>query len=529
MLGPLLCMPLLLVNMGGEMIYILDQRLVAQSIDRDKAVRVLVDVVKSMFHESFLHALFRPQEIYSMSATKEIFRKLSHSSIMRLNDSSMEKLYDLMCMSFKQHVQCSGSPNMLLHVTFNHLDSIKEITNNRSCDVLIDRCRKMLFDTYGSSLHLSEWQLIRQTLSSFFQNKRVRVSLFLQNKLQLEDGSLNLLIDTVPAGVGIEHGGIIRYYNEKCNEEEDHRTETKVQSIESYYGKTHPLTLHQQVIEFEKDYHTPLGLNLYDKTLDKTILFQILRGPSFAWKNVEEAIKIQYAQLAESNHFTKSLEILERERLVLSDLIERTKRYGLQSDVIDAVDDKSLTGNQNSNSGNSIAEAKTDHSNGDVNESIVEGDTRRSSSDRNGNFKDFETNKAHPRPHVSHRDEINLLADLLGEMNANNKYREEDMIGDWSQEEKDTFKINLFADDPFVTLPGNTIDTATPSSNIESYYKSRNNVIEIQSQRKTANDLLKDKGWKFGDNDGGNSFEGGEKENDDSEEEDILALMDSVK
>lgn len=42
--------------------------------------------------------------MYSSSSTREIFNKLAHSSIMRLNESSMDKLYDLMTMGFKHQV-----------------------------------------------------------------------------------------------------------------------------------------------------------------------------------------------------------------------------------------------------------------------------------------------------------------------------------------------------------------------------------------------------------------------------------------
>ena len=65
--------------------------------------------------------------MYSAASTKQIFEKLAHSSIMRLNKSSMDKLYDLMTMGFKyQLIQCS-SPQQYLHVTLNHLESLKEI------------------------------------------------------------------------------------------------------------------------------------------------------------------------------------------------------------------------------------------------------------------------------------------------------------------------------------------------------------------------------------------------------------------
>ena len=94
-------LPFVILNLGGEMIYILDQRLRSQDIDKDRALKVLSDIVKSMLSESFQVELFRPQAMYSMNSIKQIFQKLAHSSIMKLNATSMSKLFDLMLMGFK--------------------------------------------------------------------------------------------------------------------------------------------------------------------------------------------------------------------------------------------------------------------------------------------------------------------------------------------------------------------------------------------------------------------------------------------
>ncbi len=76
------------MNLGCEMIYILDQRLKAQNIPADKSWKVVADVVKTMFDISFVNdKLFVPQEMYSMASTRKIFDRLAHSSIMRLNES----------------------------------------------------------------------------------------------------------------------------------------------------------------------------------------------------------------------------------------------------------------------------------------------------------------------------------------------------------------------------------------------------------------------------------------------------------
>jgi hypothetical protein len=47
-----------------------------------------------MFNGKFIEELFRPQELYPKKAVKHIFEKVAHSSIMRLNEASMDKVCD---------------------------------------------------------------------------------------------------------------------------------------------------------------------------------------------------------------------------------------------------------------------------------------------------------------------------------------------------------------------------------------------------------------------------------------------------
>lgn len=84
-----MAMPLIVLNMGAEMAYILNQRLQAQNVNETKAQKVLIDITRAMFSETFMSELFSPQEMYTNFSTKQIFEKMTHSSIMRLNQSSM--------------------------------------------------------------------------------------------------------------------------------------------------------------------------------------------------------------------------------------------------------------------------------------------------------------------------------------------------------------------------------------------------------------------------------------------------------
>ena len=62
-----------------------------------------------MFDTAYVEKLFTPQEVYSLSTTRKIFEKLAHSSIMRLSESSMDKLFDLMAMVSPLIDQSAGS------------------------------------------------------------------------------------------------------------------------------------------------------------------------------------------------------------------------------------------------------------------------------------------------------------------------------------------------------------------------------------------------------------------------------------
>ena len=144
MAGSLHTMPLIVLNMGGEMTYILNQRLQAQSVQDEKARKVLQDVVRAMYSPIFIDELFKPQSMYSTSSTKQIFEKLAHSSIMRLNKSSMDKLYDLMCMGFKYQIISCNCPQQYLQITLNHLETLKNLLlKDDACALIqlaIDKC-----------------------------------------------------------------------------------------------------------------------------------------------------------------------------------------------------------------------------------------------------------------------------------------------------------------------------------------------------------------------------------------------------
>ncbi|XP_031818027.1 protein OSCP1 isoform X1 [Sarcophilus harrisii] len=256
-------LPLLFLNLGGEMLYILDQRLRAQNVPTDKArkdewtevdrKRVMNDLISTMFNKKFLEELFKPQELYSKKALRTVYDRLAHASIMRLNPASMDKLFDLMTMAFKYQVLLCPRPKDILLITFNHLDAIKNFVRD-SPDIMnqVDETFRHIIEVYGC-LPAGEFQLIRQTLLLFFQDMHIRVSIFLKDKVQNSNGRFVLPISG-PVPWGTKVPGLIRMFNNKGEE---------VKRMEFKHGGQYVRAESEGSFELSGDRVLTLGTNMY--------------------------------------------------------------------------------------------------------------------------------------------------------------------------------------------------------------------------------------------------------------------------
>uniref|UniRef100_A0A8C9S8W4 Organic solute carrier partner 1 n=1 Tax=Scleropages formosus TaxID=113540 RepID=A0A8C9S8W4_SCLFO len=204
-------LPLLFINLGGEMLYILDQRLQAQNVPTEKTSKVMNDIICTLFSKPFMEELFKPQDMYSKRTQRAVLIRLAHSSIMRLNQASMDKLYDLMTMAFKYQVLLCPRPRDLLLVTFNHMDAIRAFVSDTPAILnQVEETYQQLIKVY-TPLSDGEFQLLRQTLLMCFQDLQIRVSAFLKDKVQTCSGRFVLPLGG-PVPCGSEVPGLIRLF-----------------------------------------------------------------------------------------------------------------------------------------------------------------------------------------------------------------------------------------------------------------------------------------------------------------------------
>jgi len=245
--------PLLYLNLGGEMLYILDQRLRAQNIPQDKSKRVLHDILCQMLAKPFVLELYKPQEIYSKKAMRTVFDHLAHSSIMRLNTASMDKLFDLMTMAVKYQLTMTKRPADILLVTLNHFDTVFDfVKDNATCRGLMEDFYKRFSQTY-SNLNLGELQTLRQAQLNFFQDMHIRVSIFLKEKVQNQDG-----------GFVFEKGGAVPHETEIPGTIRVFSTDGTPSQMETFSpGEIYQLSEPKGSIERHGSRRITLGVNMY--------------------------------------------------------------------------------------------------------------------------------------------------------------------------------------------------------------------------------------------------------------------------
>ncbi|XP_063984616.1 protein OSCP1-like [Diachasmimorpha longicaudata] len=184
--------PLMYLNLGGEMLYVIQHRLAAQKIEERKTIQVLDDITASFLNPKILATVFQKAPLINLTSLRTTLEAISLSSIMKLGQSSMNKLFDLMMMMFKyQLIACTG-PREVILVTLNHIDALRDMVTQTSAHECITLVHRMIVDVYGELTHDEIWQARNECLIAL-ATINVRVSVLLRLGLQNDDTTFNIL------------------------------------------------------------------------------------------------------------------------------------------------------------------------------------------------------------------------------------------------------------------------------------------------------------------------------------------------
>uniref|UniRef100_A0A0K8U7X1 Protein OSCP1 n=1 Tax=Bactrocera latifrons TaxID=174628 RepID=A0A0K8U7X1_BACLA len=183
----------LMVNLGCEMLYVIDQRLKAQQICEEKSTQVIHDVTVVLLEPKFLDSLIvgsthHNSQLLTVDHCKYMLNDIATSSIMRLDKSSMDKLWNLMTMIYKWQLFNSKHPQNLLDITFRHLDAICRLRPDAQRTMLVDFTKNVLLDFWNVLSDDGQWG-VYQTNKAWLQCFNTKISLLIRLGFQNLDGT----------------------------------------------------------------------------------------------------------------------------------------------------------------------------------------------------------------------------------------------------------------------------------------------------------------------------------------------------
>ena len=196
-----LAFQLLYLNLGGELLYVLRQRLAAQQVSTEKVRQVLEHIISyfvSSRHFWLQTFLSSDERVLRQDSLKQCLQSVvSASPIMKLTHGSYEKLYELIVAVFKWQLMMSPLPSSLMHVSMRHVSGMLDaaVTVGPGLRHVVQGMQLSLQNQL-SGLNQYQWSVLRQVLlSQFFAGVHTRVSILVrQQKQVLETGHFVVLL-----------------------------------------------------------------------------------------------------------------------------------------------------------------------------------------------------------------------------------------------------------------------------------------------------------------------------------------------
>ncbi|XP_047522103.1 protein OSCP1 [Pieris napi] len=182
--------PLIVINLGCEMVYVIEQRLKMQKIPLSKSEKVLTEIVTVLLHPKLMEDLFLPQPIAPHAVIKQLISDISASSIMKLDDYSTNKLWDLITMIFKWQISVGTNQN-IFDITRRHLSGIAALMPMTFPKNIFKEANDN-FDTLIRKLSDDDYKSLSNTITLWFTEYHSKISVLLRLGLQNRDGSIKL-------------------------------------------------------------------------------------------------------------------------------------------------------------------------------------------------------------------------------------------------------------------------------------------------------------------------------------------------
>lgn len=151
------------------------------------------------------------QGVLTAQQCRILLTDIACCSLMRLDMTSMDKLWDLMVMLFKWQLQLiQEDPNRLLELTFRHMDGIGKLMPEMKKTMLIDGAKRSLIEIWDTCTEPDKEQLMDK-LNHWMEPFNVKISILIRLGFQRHDGTF----ESMPNNA---HADMYQHYQDNVGE-----------------------------------------------------------------------------------------------------------------------------------------------------------------------------------------------------------------------------------------------------------------------------------------------------------------------
>lgn len=139
------------------------------------------------------------QHTLTVQQCRILLTDIACCSLMRLDMTSMDKLWDLMVMLFKwQLTMIRDTPSRLLELTFRHMDGVAKLMPEMKKTLLVDSTRRCLVD-FREMCSDDDMLDILASLLEWMAPFNIKISILIRSGLQLNDGTFEIATEQMHA------------------------------------------------------------------------------------------------------------------------------------------------------------------------------------------------------------------------------------------------------------------------------------------------------------------------------------------
>lgn len=153
-------------------------------------VSVLTDITTVLLHPKLLEELFIPQPVATHGVIKQLLQDISATSLMKLDDYSMSKLWDLMTMIYKWQLSIATTQN-IFDITRRHLKHVASMQPQYFPKSMVEYAMKR-FEELAHKLSDTDYNCLRNTMILWFSEHHTKISVLMRLGLQRKDGTFNM-------------------------------------------------------------------------------------------------------------------------------------------------------------------------------------------------------------------------------------------------------------------------------------------------------------------------------------------------